>query len=85
MTDPIPGYRTLSQKELDLLKESKELEQNCMSFIKRLREHSDSFRGQDGDSEVGPALDQQWISIGTTNLCMGFIAIRCGIKKSTEL
>lgn len=85
MTNSIPGYRTLSQEELDLVRESKELEQSCMSFIRKLRKHSDSSRDQVGDSEVGPALDQQWISIGTIDLSKGFMAIIRGITKPTEL
>lgn len=59
----IKGYRDLSQEEIDLMNEGKELAEQCGEFIKKLQ-------NTDG-------LDQRCVSTGKTNLQQGFMwAIR---------
>lgn len=77
----IKGYRMLTEAELALINESKELSEKCGEFIAKLR-------GQlpDGQAESGtmPALDQRWISIGATDLQRGFMAVVRGIAQPTN-
>ena len=60
----ITGYRDLSQEEIDLMNEGKELAKQCGSFIEKLQNQ-------------GVSLDQRSVSLGKTNLQQGFMwAIR---------
>lgn len=79
----ITGYRDLSQTEIDLMNEGKALAEQCGKFIAKLRQHPDVMR-TDVPSALGePPLDQRWISIGTTHLQEGFMAITRGIARPT--
>jgi hypothetical protein len=60
----ITGYRDLSQEEIDLMNEGKELAKQCGAFIDKLQNKGSSF-------------DQRCVSLGKTNLQQGFMwAIR---------
>lgn len=75
----ITGYRQLSQAESDLMNEGKALAQQCGAFIAKLRAHPPVG----AISDVGPALDQRWISIGATKLQEGFMCVTRGIAQPT--
>lgn len=75
----ITGYRQLSQAEADLMNEGKALAQQCGAFIAKLRTHPPVG----AISDVGPALDQRWISIGATKLQEGFMCVTRGIAQPT--
>lgn len=79
----VTGYRQLSEAEVALMNEGKALAEACGDYIAKLRTHSDSGRGQTGDANIGPALDQRWISIGATDLQRGFMAVIRGIAQPT--
>lgn len=65
----ITGYRQLTQEEVALMNEGKALAEQVGAYIERLR-NIDS-------------LDQRWISIGTTDLQKGFMALIRGIARPT--
>lgn len=65
----ITGYRQLSQEEVDLMNEGKELASKCGEFIKKLR--------------ATPGLDQRWVSIAATDMQTGFMAATRGIGQPT--
>jgi hypothetical protein len=61
--EKIKGYRDLSQGEIDLMNEAKELAESCGKLIQRLSEDK--------------TLDQRCIEYGKTDLQQGFMwAIR---------
>lgn len=64
----IKGYRDLSQEEIDLMNEGKELAEQVGAFIEKLRSQ-------------GAQLDQRWVSIGETHLQQGFMAAIRGIAQ----
>lgn len=65
----IKGYRDLSQEEIDLMNEIKELGPQIESVVAKLR----STEG----------LDQRWISIGVTDLQTGLMALTRGVAQPT--
>jgi hypothetical protein len=76
MTQPkITGYRQLSPEEAELMNEGKALAQQVGDYIAKLRaiEPTVSHSG----------LDQRWISIGSTQLQQGFMAVIRGIAQPT--
>ncbi|MFW2439114.1 MAG: DUF7681 family protein [Arenicellales bacterium] len=59
----IKGYRDLSQEEIDLMNEGKELAEMCGDFIKKL--------------ESIDSTDKRSVALGKTNMQQGFMwAIR---------
>lgn len=81
MTDQkITGYRQLTEEELALINEGKELAEQCGAYIAKLRGHAcvtePVFTQQ-------AKLDQRWISIGATDLQRGFMAVIRGIAQPT--
>lgn len=78
---PVKGYRELTQAEVDLMNEGKELAHRVGEWIEKLRK----MNGQpDGDSARDlPSLDQRWVSIGATQLQQGFMAVIRGIAQPT--
>lgn len=80
----IKGYRDLSQAEIDLMNEGKQLAEQCGVFVAKLREYADVPRVAEGDNRgAWPPLDQRWISIGATDLQRGFMALIRGIAQPT--
>ena len=65
----IKGYRDLSQAEIDLMNEGKELSSKVGEWIEKLR-------ATDG-------LDGRWVNIGATDLQKGFMAAIRGIAQPT--
>ena len=66
----IKGYRDLSQEEINLMNEGKELAEQVGSFIEKLQ-------NTDG-------LDQRWVNIAKTDLQKGFMgAIRSVAQPTT--
>ena len=55
----IKGYRDLSQEEIDLMNEGKELSQKVGDFISKL--------------EANETLDKRWVAIGKTDLGLLFL------------
>lgn len=59
----IKGYRDLSQEEIDLMNEAKELAEKCGALVEKL--------------EAMPDTDKRSVALGKTNLQQGFMwAIR---------
>lgn len=65
----IKGYRDLSQEEIDLMNEAKELAQKCGELSDKLR----SIK----------SIDQRWLSIGVTDLQKGFMSLIRSIAQPT--
>ena len=79
----ITGYRQLSETEVALMNEGKALAEQCGAYIEKLRSHADIARKTDV-VQLNPALDQRWISIGSTDLQRGFMAVIRGIAQPTS-
>lgn len=65
----IKGYRDLSQEEIDLMNEGKELAEQCGAFIDKLQAAGDT--------------DKRWVAIGRTHLQEGFMAAIRSVAKPT--
>ena len=89
MTQPkVTGYRQLTPDEMALINEGKALAEQCGEFIAKLRAYvPQNMSGPEGGEveafKPGATLDQRWISIGTTHLQEGFMALTRGIAKPT--
>ena len=66
----IKGYRDLSQAEIDLMNEIKAKGVELEELVKKLR--------------ATEGLDQRWISIGTTDLQTGLMALVRGVAQPTS-
>ena len=68
--EKIKGYRDLSQVEIDLMNEGKDLAEKCGEFIAKL--------------EADAATDKRNVALGKTNLQQGFMwAIRAVAQPTT--
>jgi len=65
------GYRDLTQVEIDLINECKELDAQCEAMVAKLR--------------ATAGLDQRFISIGHTDLQKGWMAVIRGIGQPTTI
>lgn len=65
--EKINGYRTLSQEEIDLMNEGKELEKKCLAYLFKLEQVND--------------IDHRWLSIGKTDIQKGFMAAVRSVAK----
>lgn len=65
----IKGYRDLTQEEIDLMNEGKELSEKVGEFIDKLQK--------------AEGLDQRWIATGKTDLQKGFMSAIRGIAQPT--
>lgn len=65
--EKIKGYRDLSQQEIDLMNEGKELAEKCGEFINKLMAQE--------------STDKRSVSLGKTNLQQGFMWAIRGIAK----
>lgn len=72
----ITGYRDLTQEEIDLINESKELAITVGKFIEKLR-----TIGDDDDDREFRLIDGRWFSIAKTDLQKGFMALVRSIAK----
>ncbi len=57
----IKGYRELSQEEIDLMNKIKLKAEECRELVEELHRYND--------------VDGRWVSIGTTDLQTGFMAL----------
>ena len=78
----ITGYRQLSEAEVALMNEGKALAEQCGAYIEKLRSHADVTRKTDV-VQLQPALDQRWISMGASDLQVGFMKLIRGIAQPT--
>lgn len=85
----ITGYRQLSEAEVELMNEGKALAEACGAYIAKLRTYPPTaadgiprveadYLGKEGPF---PSLDMRWISIGATDLQLGFMAVIRGIAQ----
>lgn len=65
---PIKGYRTLSQTEIDLINEIKSDAAKIELLVEALKQHN---------------ADGRWIAIGVTHLQQGFMALTRAVAKPT--
>ena len=72
----ITGYRQLSETEVALMNEGKALAEQCGAYIAKLRDPKTG-----GDALV--VLDQRWISMGASDLQVGFMKLIRGIAQPT--
>lgn len=72
----ISGYRELSQQEIDLMNEAKELEAQCLALHQRI---GDRLGEQALDPSDHPRLEnaqaRRWHSIARTDIETGFMAL----------
>jgi len=73
VTQAIKGYRQLSQAEMDLINESKDLGTKVERFISRLQV-ADALAG-------GVQPDPRFLAIGKSYLQLGFMALNRSIAK----
>lgn len=67
--EKIKGYRDLSQEEIDLMNEGKELAEQCGAFIAKL--------------EATESTDKRNVALGKTNLQQGFMWAIRGVAQPT--
>ena len=72
----ITGSRKLNDAEVALMNEAKALAQQCGAYIAKLRDPKTG-----GDALV--VLDQRWISMGASDLQVGFMKLIRGIAQPT--
>ena len=80
----ITGHRKLSEAEVALMNEGKALAEQCGAFIEKLRAlpATPAFPLPLGEHVGGaPFIDQRWVSIGSTQLQQGFMAVIRGIAQ----
>ena len=72
----ISGYRELTQQEIDLMNEAKELEAKCLALHKKI---GDRLGGQALDPSDYKRLEasqgKRWHSIARTDIETGFMAL----------
>ena len=74
----IKGYRDLSQEEIDLMNEGKELASSVGEWIKKLEKSTVNVNG------VNIYIaDKRWLEIGKTDLQKGFMATIRSIARPT--
>jgi len=69
--EKIKGYRDLSQEEIDLMNEAKDLAEKCGILVDKMM------------AKESTEVDYRWINIGKTDLQKGFMAIIRGIAQPT--
>ena len=65
----IKGYRDLSQEEIDLMNECKEMSEKVGALTEKLH--------------AVQSIDHRWVAIGVTDLQKGFMSIIRGIAQPT--
>ncbi len=74
----IKGYRELSQPEINLMNECKELAEQCGQLVHKIGQFQLLEGGQDEASEADAG---RWLAIGQTDLQRGFMEIIRAIAK----
>lgn len=79
----IKNYRELSQDEIDLMNEAKELEAQVLSFISRVRGKLNHDERLDTETKerIHEAGAHRWLAIGQTDIETGFMAITRSIAQ----
>jgi len=79
----VTGYRQLSEQEVELMNEGKALAEMCGKYIEKLRQYDGKVRVNELFNQEEPtlALDQRWVSIGATQIQLGFMAVIRGIAQ----
>lgn len=67
--EKIKGYRDLSQDEIDLMNEGKDLAAQCEAYIAKL--------------EANPDTDKRCVALGKTNLQQGLMWAIRGVARPT--
>lgn len=75
----IKGYRDLSQEEIDLMNEGKELAEKCNEYTQKLAHLSIAHSQQNGQFK----FDMRWLDLGITDLQQGFMKIIRSIAQPT--
>lgn len=65
--EKIKGYRQLSDDEIAMMNDGKELAERCGDYVNKL--------------ESMDLVDKRWVGIGRTNLQQGFMALIRSIAK----
>jgi len=65
----IKGYRDLSQEEIDMMNEAKELAEQVGALVNKLKAMN--------------STDKRWVATGATDLQKGFMCIIRGIAQPT--
>lgn len=68
----IPGYRDLTEEEIQLISDIKMKAEEVGQLVKELFELADSDNWN---------LDKRWLSIGRTDLQQGFMALTRGVAQ----
>jgi len=76
----IKGYRDLTQEEVDLMNEIKEIGENVGKLCDKLKK-SMKFEEESHGTSDAPMYDQRWINIGKTHLQQGFMALVRSVSK----
>ena len=79
----ITGYRQLTEEEVALMNEGKELAEQVGNYLAKLRFYIPTPSEGKKSNTPGAALDQRWISIGATDIQKGFMAVMRGIAQPT--
>jgi len=66
----ISGYRELNQEEIDLMNEIKQMGVQLGELVEKLR--------------VTAGLDQRWVSIGSTDMQTGLMALTRSVAQPTS-
>jgi len=74
----IKGYRDLSQEEIDLMNEAKELAERVGQFIDKLQSISPM-----NVSDTNMIPDGRWLNIAKTDLQQGFMSLTRAVAKPT--
>lgn len=74
----IKGYRDLSQEEIDLMNEVKDLGETLAALVRKLELISAPRSPLMGK---GPEIDGRWVAIGTIHLQQGIMALVRSIAK----
>lgn len=72
----ITGYRDLSEEEIRLMNEAKELAEKVGDLVERIE-----FLGKGEDPKI--TIDMRWCSIGKTDLQKGFMALIRSVARPT--
>ncbi len=84
----ITGYRQLSPEEAALMNEAKALAAQCGEFVAKLRalpatNPGDAPRVERVGAAFFPSIDQRWVSMGASDLQVGFMKLTRGIAQPT--
>lgn len=72
----IKGYRDLSEEEIALMNEAKELSEKVGEFV-------DKVQAKVSGEDVNITIDPRWLAIGRTDLQTGFMALIRSIARPT--